>query len=191
MKALIILAHGSRKQESNQEIENLTNDVRALVKREFDIVDYAFLEIAEPSLTNSIEKVVSKNISEITIFPYFLNSGVHIKNDIPDIAIDMIQICLEMKSHSVYNSGSNTSIKGLKNLLNKTSYDSMYIFMCNRQCCSATVQNHISHTVNSLEEINKMCEQFDIDLYIGGPATKLIDGEISFKYNKFLKFSVI
>ena len=85
MKALIILAHGSRKQESNQEIENLTNDVRVLVKREFDIVDYAFLEIAEPSLTNSIEKVVSKNISEITIFPYFLNSGVHIKNDIPNI----------------------------------------------------------------------------------------------------------
>ena len=61
MKALIILAHGSRKQESNQEIENLTNDVRALVKRKFDIVDYAFLEIAKPSLTNSIEKVVSKN----------------------------------------------------------------------------------------------------------------------------------
>tara|TARA_Y100000768_G_scaffold197452_1_gene148384 strand:+ start:7774 stop:8628 length:855 start_codon:yes stop_codon:yes gene_type:complete len=116
---------------------------------------------------------------------------LNLENDIPDIAIDMIQICLEMKSHSVYNSGSNTSIKGLKNLLNKTSYDSMYIFMCNRQCCSATVQNHISHTVNSLEEINKMCEQFDIDLYIGGPATKLIDGEISFKYNKFLKFSEI
>ena len=67
MKALIILAHGSRKQESNQEIENLTNDVRALVKREFDIVDYAFLEIAEPSLTNSIEKVVSKNISGVAI----------------------------------------------------------------------------------------------------------------------------
>ena len=93
MKALIILAHGSRKQESNQEIEILTNDVRALIKKHFDrdirlqfsIVDYAFLEIAEPSLTNSIEKVVSKNISEITIFPYFLNSGVHIKNDIPNI----------------------------------------------------------------------------------------------------------
>ena len=93
MKALIILAHGSRKQESNQEIEILTNDVRALIKRHFDwdvrlqfsIVDYAFLEIAEPSLTNSIEKLVSKNISEITIFPYFLNSGIHIKSDIPNI----------------------------------------------------------------------------------------------------------
>ena len=88
MQALIILAHGSRRQESNQEIEILTNDVRALIKKKFDIVDYAFLEIAKPSLTNSIEKVVSKNISEITIFPYFLNSGVHIKNDIPNIVVN-------------------------------------------------------------------------------------------------------
>mgnify|MGYP001171622421 FL=1 len=116
---------------------------------------------------------------------------LNLENDIPDIAIDMIQICLEMKSHSVYNSGSNTSITGLKSLLNKTDYDAMYIFMCNRQCCSATVQNHISHTVDNLEEINKMCQQYNINLHIGGPATRLIDDKISFKYNKFLKFSEI
>jgi len=85
MKALIILAHGSRRKESNQEIENLTNNVRALVKNEFKLVSFAFLEIAEPSLINSIESLLSKDISEITIFPYFLNSGVHIKSDIPDI----------------------------------------------------------------------------------------------------------
>ena len=116
---------------------------------------------------------------------------LNLENDIPDIAIDMIQICLEMKSHSVYNSGSNTSIKGLKSLLGKTNYDAMYIFMCNRQCCSATVQNHISYTINNLEEINKMCEEYNINLFIGGPATKLIDDKISFKYDKFLKFSEI
>ena len=116
---------------------------------------------------------------------------LNLENDIPDIAIDMIQICLEMKSHSVYNSGSNTSIKGLKTLLDKTSYDSIYIFMCNRQCCSATVQNHIDDTVENLEKINNMCQQHSIDLYIGGPATSLIDDKISFKYNKFLTFSEI
>ena len=85
MKALIILAHGSRRKQSNEEIEKLTIQIRALVKKKFDIVDYAFLEVAKPSLTNSIENLVSNNASDITVFPYFLNSGVHIKNDIPDI----------------------------------------------------------------------------------------------------------
>ncbi|MEC7876177.1 MAG: CbiX/SirB N-terminal domain-containing protein [Pseudomonadota bacterium] len=85
MKALIILAHGSARKESNQEIENLTNHIRTLIKNEFEIVNYAFLEISKPSLINSIESIVSKNVYEITIFPYFLNSGIHIKSDIPNI----------------------------------------------------------------------------------------------------------
>jgi len=37
----------------------------------------------------------------------------------------------------------------------------------------------------------KMCEEYTINLFIGGPATKLINDKISFKYNKFLKFSEI
>ena len=35
MKALVIIAHGSRREESNHEIEYLTNEVRDLVKNEF------------------------------------------------------------------------------------------------------------------------------------------------------------
>ena len=46
-------------------------------------------------------------------------------------------------------------------------------------------------TVENLERINKLCKQYSIDLYIGGPATSLIDDKITFKYNKFLKFSEI
>ena len=86
MKALIILAHGSRREESNEEIKNLTVHIRELIKKKFEIVDYAFLEVAKPSLINAIENIMSNNnISEITIFPYFLNSGIHIKIDIPNI----------------------------------------------------------------------------------------------------------
>ena len=40
MKALVIIAHGSRKEESNHEIEYLTNEVRNLVKNKFEIVEY-------------------------------------------------------------------------------------------------------------------------------------------------------
>ena len=63
--------------------------------------------------------------------------------------------------------------------------------MCNRQCCDATVQSHFEDTVSSLELINKLCEEYNINLHIGGPATNLIDDKISFDYNKFLKFSDI
>ena len=85
MKALIILAHGSRRDESNLEISDLTNKVKMLVSEKFDFVEYAFLEMETPSLMDSIENLIDKNVSEIIVFPYFLNSGVHIKSDIPVI----------------------------------------------------------------------------------------------------------
>ena len=116
---------------------------------------------------------------------------LNIENDIPDLAIDMIQIVLESINHSVYNSGSHTSIKNLRLLLSKNTYDSIYIYMCNRQCCSATVKDNLGSTIKSLEEIAVLSKKYSIDLFIGGPSTDLIDDKISFNYTKFNKFSEI
>ena len=83
MNALIILAHGSRRHESNREIVNLANDVNEISGDKFDAIEYAYLEIAEPTLLQSIESLVNRGVSDITVLPYFLNSGNHVKRDIP------------------------------------------------------------------------------------------------------------
>lgn len=116
---------------------------------------------------------------------------LNLENDVPDLAIDMIQIILEGYDYSVHNAGSNTSIENIKLLLNKTNYDSIYIYMCSRQCCTATVRDHLDKTLKSLEVIESLCEKESINLFIGGPATKLVDQNIKLKYTKFSKFSEI
>ncbi len=83
MNALIILAHGSRRHESNQEIETLAKEVKKIAGNEYDVIEYAYLEIVEPTLLQSIESVVNRGVSDITVHPYFLNSGNHVKRDIP------------------------------------------------------------------------------------------------------------
>lgn len=85
MKALIILAHGSRRQESNQEIITLANEVEIVAGNEYKIIEPAYLEIVEPTLLQSIDQVVKAGITNITVLPYFLNSGNHVKRDIPAI----------------------------------------------------------------------------------------------------------
>ena len=85
MNALIILAHGSRRHESNQEIETLAKEVKKIAGNEYDVIEYAYLEIVEPTLLQSIERVVNRGVSDITILPYFLNSGNHVKRDVPTI----------------------------------------------------------------------------------------------------------
>ena len=83
MKALIILAHGSRRQESNKEIITLAKEVKIIAGNEYKIIEPAYLEIVDPTLLQSIDQVVEAGISDITVLPYFLNSGNHVKRDIP------------------------------------------------------------------------------------------------------------
>jgi len=85
MNALIILAHGSRREESNIEIKNLANKVKELAGSEYNIIDYAYLEIAKPSLLNCIDNLIKEGTKNINVLPYFLNSGIHVTKDIPKI----------------------------------------------------------------------------------------------------------
>ncbi len=84
IKALLIVAHGSRKDESNNEIHELANNIAAK-SNAFSIVEACFLEIAKPSIPEGLEICVNKNASEILIMPYFLAAGRHVIEDIPHI----------------------------------------------------------------------------------------------------------
>ncbi len=85
MNTLIILAHGSRRQESNQEIVTLVEKVKSISNNEYDMIEHAYLEIVEPNLPQCIDQAIKNGAKNITVFPYFLNSGNHVKRDIPAI----------------------------------------------------------------------------------------------------------
>ena len=91
MNALLLVAHGSRSQESNDEILTLTSSLRAQVTRvpdqEFDIVNCAFLELVEPDIDAGINTLVKQGVDKITLLPYFLAKGNHVNRDIPEIIV--------------------------------------------------------------------------------------------------------
>ena len=83
MHILILLAHGSRRKESNLEIEFLAKKIAIFKLKEFEVVMPAFLEFAKPSITEAIDKCAVIGATEVTLLPYFLSAGVHITKDIP------------------------------------------------------------------------------------------------------------
>ena len=85
MKALIIAAHGSRKNQSNMEVASLVERVSKKVKGSFETVELAFLQMAEPLLENKINELVQKGATKIVIFPFFIASGSHVLFDIPEL----------------------------------------------------------------------------------------------------------
>jgi sirohydrochlorin ferrochelatase len=89
MNALLLVAHGSRSPESNDEIVKLTSSLRALIERapdrSFEIVQYAFLELVEPDIDAGISALVEQGADKVTLLPYFLAKGNHVNRDIPEI----------------------------------------------------------------------------------------------------------
>lgn len=83
MKALLIVAHGSRQPEANQEIQELARRVRALVPDGLDRIECAFLQMGEPSVEQGLEELVRTGCREIVLFPYFTAAGTHVLNDLP------------------------------------------------------------------------------------------------------------
>lgn len=83
-RMLLIVAHGSRRQASNDEVRKLGERVRRLNTPGIDDVHVAFLELAEPGIPEVLAHCVAAGANEIVVFPYFLAAGTHVAADIPE-----------------------------------------------------------------------------------------------------------
>ena len=84
MKHLLIAAHGSRRESSNEELKKLGVKVSAILGVDSSQVDVAFLEFASPSIENALLGLFSGNVTEVVVLPYFLSAGNHVVRDIPE-----------------------------------------------------------------------------------------------------------
>jgi len=79
----LVVAHGSRREQSNDEVRELTARLRQQSSAEFGQVSCAFLELAEPSIPDGIEQCIAAGAQEVVVLPYFLSAGRHVVKDIP------------------------------------------------------------------------------------------------------------
>jgi sirohydrochlorin ferrochelatase len=83
MKQLLIVAHGSRREASNEEVRVLAAQVAKHLQLSADKVQVAFLELAAPSLATALNDCFTRGVNEVSVLPYFLSSGTHVINDVP------------------------------------------------------------------------------------------------------------
>jgi sirohydrochlorin ferrochelatase len=85
MNTLILVAHGSRVHDAQREVESLASQLERMCVEQFRYVSAAFLEIASPSMSDQIKNHVGLGAKHITLLPYFLSVGKHVRSDLPDI----------------------------------------------------------------------------------------------------------
>ncbi len=84
--ALLIVDHGSRREEANQMLHRVAGILRQ--KRPQLIVQIAHMELAEPTIRQGIEACVHEGATEIVVHPYMLSPGRHATQDIPRMATE-------------------------------------------------------------------------------------------------------
>ena len=83
-RAVLLVDHGSRRAEANEQLEALADLVRARLRDHF--VLGAHLELATPSVAEGIDACVGAGATEIVIHPFFLAPGRHSSEDLPRLA---------------------------------------------------------------------------------------------------------
>ena len=83
MKSLLIVAHGSRRDASNEEVRVLATRVAEHLQLAADNVQVAFFELATPSIESALDACFNNGVDEVSVLPYFLSSGTHVVNDVP------------------------------------------------------------------------------------------------------------
>ena len=78
--ALLLIAHGSRNPEANADLFQVADGVRRL--KAYDIVETAFLELAEPTIARAGQACVEEGARKVVLLPYFLSAGVHVRDDL-------------------------------------------------------------------------------------------------------------
>lgn len=80
---IIVVDHGSRRDESNRMLERFVEDFAQHC--DYEIVEPAHMELAEPSIATAFDRCAARGAKRIVVCPYFLLPGKHWNQDIPQL----------------------------------------------------------------------------------------------------------
>lgn len=80
--AVLLIAHGSRRQEANDDLIKLAELISA--RREYKSVEVSYLELAKPTILDGGRTCVVGGAKRVLMLPYFLSAGVHVVNDLEE-----------------------------------------------------------------------------------------------------------
>ena len=82
-QAVILLGHGSIREQANAEVRAMWE----MMKEQLPGLQISgcFVEVAEPTMEQEIDRLVTSGVNRIVIVPMFLTRGQHLSNGIPRI----------------------------------------------------------------------------------------------------------
>lgn len=80
---VILISHGSKLSSGNDGLFHVADMLRAMNR--WDMVEAAFLQLAEPGFPEVVKKTVGSGIDRLVVVPLLLFKGNHVYKDIPEM----------------------------------------------------------------------------------------------------------
>lgn len=80
---VILISHGSKRGSGNNGLFQVADMLRAM--KRWDIVEAAFLQLAEPGFPEVVKRTVESGVNRIVVMPLLLFKGNHVYKDIPEM----------------------------------------------------------------------------------------------------------
>ena len=93
---------------------------------------------------------------------------VNFEDNLPDLGVVMSEAVLRHSGFNVFNTGSHAELGNLEKVVEKKSIDLILFYLCNMQCCMATVDKNMKKTENQVIDV--------VSLIKGMKNTKVIFG---------------
>ncbi|QVL30455.1 CbiX/SirB N-terminal domain-containing protein [Telmatocola sphagniphila] len=85
---LLLIAHGSRRKQANEDLEWLAGRIRETAT--FRFVQTSYLELTEPNILQGGTLCAQQMVSTVVMMPYFLSPGVHVREDLTEARDQLI-----------------------------------------------------------------------------------------------------
>jgi len=82
VKGILIVDHGSRKDEANEMLPQMAELIQRLAGEDV-VVRHAHMELSDPDIAEGFADCVRAGATEVIVFPYMLSPGRHSTSDIP------------------------------------------------------------------------------------------------------------
>ncbi len=114
---------------------------------------------------------------------------VNFEDNLPDLGVVMSEIVLRHHGYNVLNTGSHADLGNLQAVIEKKKVDLVLFFLCDMQCCMATVKDNLEKTEKQTKLIAEMAQKAGVEVIFGGSGLQFLPSVTSSTDATFIKYS--
>lgn len=113
---------------------------------------------------------------------------VNFEDNLPDLGVVMSEIVLRHNGYNVLNTGSHAELGNLQGVIEKKNVDLLVFYLCDMQCCMATVKDNLSKTALQVKSIVTLANKLKVKVIFGGSGIQFLEGvseKINITFDKY------